>query len=226
MILVTGILKSDKQQLMGNNRVACYTSPTSPFLPRSENGFTLIEILVVIFLVGIMVSVVVLSIGGNDDKDLRNEILRLKQVMLMAQEEAVLSQKQLAIRFSPHGYEFNVLRPVTTETSTEETNVQGTPTTVTENKWEEIDQPKHLLPHKIREEYKFKLMQEGINIPLDEDENEGRRIILANSGEMTAFELYLRHSEMDLSFHLVGSPMGDLFIEELEELDPNLDPQY
>lgn len=194
-----------------------------------QRGFTLIEILVVIFLVGIMVSVVVLSIGGNDEKDLRNEILRLKQVMLMAQEDAILTQQQYAIRFSPHGYEFNILRAVVTDNKEEEatdTPIQGDIKTVAENTWQEVDEPKHLLPHDVREEYKFKLIQEGISIPLDEKENEGRRIILANSGEMTAFELYLRYPDEDLSYHMIGSPMGDLFIEELEELDPNLDPLY
>jgi general secretion pathway protein H len=195
---------------------------------QHERGFTLIEILVVIFLVGIMVSVVVLSIGGNNEKDLRNEILRLKQVMLMAQEEAVLSQQQLAILFSPHGYEFNILRSVVQETQPENNDpaIQGAFFSTEENIWQEVDQPKHLLPHEVREEYKFKLLQEGISVALDEEENEGRRIILASSGEMTAFELYLRYPDEDLSFHLIGSPMGDLFIEELEELDPNLDPQY
>ena len=80
-------------------------------LPAQHNhrGFTLLELLVVMMLLGIMLSVAVISIGDQRIEELKHESERLYQVMRLAHEEAILSQEVLAIRFYPHAYEFQVL---------------------------------------------------------------------------------------------------------------------
>ncbi len=162
--------------------------------PRHE-GFTLIELLVVLILVGIMVSMVVLSIGGQREKQLRNEIIRLQQVIRLAHEEAILNRKELAIRFRPSAYEFETLE---------------------DDEWQSVSSPDFMRYREIDEDFSLSLSQDGIPIPLQGEE--GGRVLLASSGEMTPFELELRLVDSDAHYRLTGSAYGELSIEGVDDV--------
>jgi len=165
-------------------------SPTNP----KHRGFTLIELLVVLVLVGIMISMVVLSVGGQQEKQLRHEIIRLQQVIRLAHEEAILNRKELAIRFSPQAYQFESLE---------------------DKEWQGISSPDFMRYREIDEAFIITLLQDGIPIPLQNED--GGRILLASSGEMTPFELELRLIDSDAHFRMTGSAYGDLSIEGLDD---------
>jgi general secretion pathway protein H len=66
---------------------------------KALRGFTLIEIMVVLFIMGIAASAVVLNFTGQDNADgLRKETQRLEVVFNMASDYAVLNQRQLGLR--------------------------------------------------------------------------------------------------------------------------------
>jgi general secretion pathway protein H len=69
------------------------------------NGFTLIEIMVVIFLIGIASAVVVLSLPG-DAAQLRDQADRLAARIAAARDEAVLESRPMAVWLRPSGYGF------------------------------------------------------------------------------------------------------------------------
>ncbi|PIE44400.1 MAG: type II secretion system protein GspH [Gammaproteobacteria bacterium] len=73
----------------------------------TQQGFTLIEILVVLVLVGIIASVSVLTIGSNhQSKELVNEIKRLHALMQLIADEAVLNNEEYGFAIDSDGYEF------------------------------------------------------------------------------------------------------------------------
>lgn len=160
--------------------------------PR-HRGFTLIELLVVLVIVGIMVSMVTLSVGGQKEKQLRQEMIRLQQVIRLAHEEAILNRRELAIRFSPHAYQFESLE---------------------DDEWQGISNPDFMRYREIDEAFIITLLQDGTPIPLQNED--GGRILLASSGEMTPFELELRLVDSDAHFRLTGSAYGELSIEGLD----------
>ncbi|WP_268820182.1 type II secretion system minor pseudopilin GspH [Paraglaciecola algarum] len=62
-------------------------------------GFTLIEIMVVLFIMGIAASTVVLSFSGQNNAELlKKQTQRLEVVFNMASDYAVLNQRQLGLR--------------------------------------------------------------------------------------------------------------------------------
>ena len=72
-------------------------------------GFTLIEILVVIALLGIAAAVVALSVSGSDARLVREETARLGALFRIAQDEARVSGRALVWEADVRGYRFRPL---------------------------------------------------------------------------------------------------------------------
>ncbi|MES2918949.1 MAG: type II secretion system minor pseudopilin GspH [Pseudomonadota bacterium] len=73
----------------------------------SSLGFTLLEVLMVVLLVGIMSSVVVLSINtGGAERHLPEESQRLAALIEQAANEAVMQNQEFGLRVTAEGYGF------------------------------------------------------------------------------------------------------------------------
>jgi general secretion pathway protein H len=77
-------------------------------LPRSRsNGFTLIEIMVVVVIIGLISAGVLLSVNlTGKDHDLEKESDRLLTLVNYAREEAELQTREIGIIFHNDGYQF------------------------------------------------------------------------------------------------------------------------
>lgn len=72
-------------------------------------GFTLIEIMVVMMIIGIITSFAMLSVNLNQSTILEDEVNRLRSLTLMASEEAVLKGNEMAVEMHTNGYRFLML---------------------------------------------------------------------------------------------------------------------
>lgn len=72
-----------------------------------SRGFTLIEILVVIVIIGISVGVVVVNFSGDSNAEAaRLEVMRLQQRLRFAHQQSVVRAEEYGIRFYTGGYRF------------------------------------------------------------------------------------------------------------------------
>lgn len=70
-------------------------------------GFTLLELLVVLVLLGIILSFAMLSVGDGGRQDqLQREAQRLQALFHLAGEEAVLQSAELGVALRPNAYRF------------------------------------------------------------------------------------------------------------------------
>ena len=71
---------------------------------QRARAFTLIELLVVIVLLGILVSVAVLSVGGSStSRELRDEARRLAALIGVMSDEAVLDSREYGLLINSEG---------------------------------------------------------------------------------------------------------------------------
>jgi general secretion pathway protein H len=172
---------------------------------RQCTGFTLLEVMVVLVLIGIIFSFAMLSLGGDDVARLmERETRRLVILLDMAGEEAVIRGEDLAVHFTDTGYAFMVLR---------------------QNNWTDLTDDPLLKP---------RVLPAGIELDLEIDEEpplvgESRpdaesedkpipQVYILSSGEMTPFTMTLQSAQSLMHYNLTASLLGNLTWEAVGPL--------
>ncbi len=77
--------------------------------PRSQRGFTLIEVAVVMLIIVIVLGIVSVNLDPDRETPVRNEARRLAILLQTAQQESILQGKILAVAIERQGYYFLML---------------------------------------------------------------------------------------------------------------------
>lgn len=76
--------------------------------PRRAAGFTLVEILIVMTIIGITLGMVSLNAIPSPRQELENEAKRLTLLLQLARDEAIVRNRQVAFEATPERYRFLV----------------------------------------------------------------------------------------------------------------------
>ena len=191
----------------------------------NSQGFTLIEMMLVAFLMGLAAMIVVPSFGGNEKGKLEQEAKRFVALLELLSEEAIMSGKDYGLLIDKHSYQFFQLDDNDQWQTLEEDDI-----------YKEVD---------LSELAKLELKLDGFswggevkkgqdlglfNNDLfeddfieEEDEEEKRpqpQLFLFASGEMSAFTLsfeLIRAEEPETLFKAVGLSSGQLYFLKPED---------
>jgi len=166
-------------------------------------GFTLLELMVVLVLIGIIFSFAVLSMRGDDLADLmEREAQRLEMLLAVASDEAVLRGDELALHVEDNGYEFMVLAG---------------------DGWKVPDDGmlrRYDMPADIRLELD---LGDELPTPVHQEETDARateqpQIFILSSGEMTPFTLNFTSRSSLMYYQVNTTLLGSVSLESGESL--------
>ena len=174
-------------------------------------GFTLIEVLVVVVLIGVLSAVALLSVGAVGRKDpLEDEARRLHALLLFAGEEALMQGRDLGLRLEPAGYRFLSYDPEAFL-------------------WEDLSGDDLYKPRELPEDVYMELFLEEKEVVLDtartrappgterdEEEDDDRagepepQLLILSSGELTPFQLWVGQRFEEDRYLIEGQANGEL----------------
>lgn len=165
--------------------------PTSGIgICKRQHGFSLLELLVVVAIIGLLVQAVTLSMGAlGNDRELAQESRRLQSVVELLQEEALMQSRDYGVMFTETGYRFYVFD-------------------YQQLKWVEPQMDQLLRPYALGPQLGMQLVLDGREVPLERDfesrdvENPEPQIMLLASGEVTPFTVELARAGVDGRFAL------------------------
>lgn len=178
-------------------------------------GFSLIELLVVITIIGIVLSIALLSIGLlGDVRELRTQGRRMIALFQVAQDEATMQGREFGLEITADAYRFVEFDPF-------------------RNVWSELVGDDTLRVRQLPEDYEFELFLEGqrvlleqepakIMAPQEDSPNDlskkyAPHILIFSSGDTTPFELHILRDGDDQPLVLEGDLFGDIKFADSEE---------
>lgn len=206
----------------GFSRAHCLPTPfiRNSNLRLCSGGFTLIEIVVVIFIIGIILTFAVLSVGQNKTRVIQDEVNRMNALMTLASQEAVLQGQEFAVEVHSNGYQF--LQLLQNDTAWQ---------------WQPINKEAIFRPRCLPAGLTLKLVLEGETALLEPmscdakaqdsnkdeqgssnqttSEKEQPRIFLLSSGEMTPFQVSMQLEDEQEGYYLKGDLTGVLAVNQL-----------
>jgi len=164
-----------------------------------QTGFTLIEILVVLFIVSIMSGLVVVNLPSfTRTQDFDTEARRLEVLLQMAREHAVVQAVEMGFTVEDDGYSFYYYDEIA-------------------QSWAQMQQAPFGV-RKLPETMTLSLEIVGKGFSLaDNEDAKGPKLLLLSSGEATPFELEI-FQQPDLSKRLQSDGYSDIEWVEDESL--------
>lgn len=141
---------------------------------RVSKGYTLIEILIVMFIISIVATTALLSISYNKNKTIESFANQLTQILTLAEEQAMLQPVVLGVMVSDASLSFSSLKQDSTSKKNQWVPLQDTVLGT------------HHIPHGIQISVKVENTKSA-----DDAEKKTPQIIISSNGEASPFTIYL-----------------------------------
>ncbi|HFE38791.1 MAG TPA: type II secretion system protein GspH [Gammaproteobacteria bacterium] len=152
---------------------------------KLRQGFTLLELMVVIFIIGILLSLATISVSTRSDHSLETEARRFASLMKLASDEAILNARPIAAQLAKKKYQFSISGELENEDTL-------------------------LRPRDIPEHIALEVVIEDDEIDFDAlDAESFANIYILPSGEMTPFSVIFSQAD-GLAYEVTGDFMGKI----------------
>ncbi len=167
---------------------------------RTSGGFSLLELLVVVTIIGIFAGAAVLYVGVTGrDRVIEREMRRLGSLIELLREEALMQSRDYGLLFSRSGYRFYIYDHV-------------------QQLWVEPPNDRLLREHELPEPLRLTLLLEDREVRLEPEFDARMRaepepqVFLLSSGELTPFRVEIGRDLEPARFTLTAELDGELEI--------------
>ncbi len=160
-------------------------------VPRTDRvaGFTLIEILVVLFIISIVSTVALLTISKSDAKEVEYIAKQISQMVTLAEEQAIVQSKVLGLSIKSHGFTF---------TSFKTGDVKQKDT------WQPL-QETALKQQTVPSDMQLKV---DVGNAAHESSTQNPQIIISTNGDVTPFTIYIGKKGQKPLYAVTGDADG------------------
>lgn len=156
------------------------------------HGYTLIEILIVLFIISIVTTVGLLAIGSSDNREMKSVANELTQIVVLAEQQALLSPNVLGLTVHPHTLQFSSLQ----------TAVNGK-----ENTWLPL-QDTVLKAYQVPSDIQISV-NVGEKIAIATQANHPQ-IVISTNGDITPFTIYIGKKGEKPYYAVIGDADGSV----------------
>lgn len=157
----------------------------------AQRGYTLIEILIVLFIISIVSTVALLTIGRSDTRDMENFVQEVTQMISLAEEQAMLNPTVLGLTFDKENFYFNSLQ---------------------KNNWQPVED-KNLNEHAIPSNLEVTIEGQAAKPDSEQRSAVSRldpQIVISTNGDVTPFIIYVGKKGQKPRYVIRGEANGQV----------------
>nr|VFK44796.1 MAG: general secretion pathway protein H [Candidatus Kentron sp. TC] len=171
-------------------------------MSNRNNGFTLLELIIVIVIVGVASTMAITSFDFGGSMNIKTEARRLVGLMRLAIDESIITGSHLGFELTPNGYRFFRL----------EYDEQGM------KKWRVLETDSALRPRTLPETAIITAMDANSATKTEmltseeSDDTSWPRIVFLSSGEITPFQLSMSNEVGGEEYRILGEWDGSVIL--------------
>ncbi len=154
-------------------------------ISRTQSGFTLLELMLVILIIGLMVGTVSLALPDSSDQKLQQQASRLHAQINLASQQTVFQNTDIGLLVTADSYQFY--------------QYQG-------DNWALLEPQSRFSARSLPAQAFYELSLDGQ--PIDLSETQQPQVLFFSDGQMSDFELALRIDQQPQSFRIRSNLSG------------------
>ncbi|MCW5588560.1 MAG: type II secretion system minor pseudopilin GspH [Legionellales bacterium] len=155
---------------------------------KINHGFTLIEMMIVVVILGIIATMAVLAMGNIDsESNMKTAALKLNALMQFAKQYAMLKPQQLGLMIDDHDYQFVAFHPDNAN-----------------KPWQIISTSPLNGLHVLSDHLTIKILNRDAIPP----------IVFYSTGEITPFTLIIENAKHTMGYKIVGLANGNIALQK------------
>ena len=161
-------------------------------------GFSLLELLVVIFIIGISLKFVTLSFGDSQAERMSHKSQQLAALIELAKEQAIFNSQELGLLFTKDSYKFYKMDIATNKNKEEKTI------------WLPIEDDRILSKRTLPDGLKYELFLEGVQVTFAASKLKEvtPHVFILSDGSLSPFELNLTDGSSDYNYRMKMAENG------------------
>ena len=153
---------------------------------KRQQGFTLIEIVIVVVIISFVISIATISFGNPQSKRIKQSSTQVTSLLQLAKEQAIFNSQDYALSIWESGYAFYTL------------NEEG---------WVLVTDDRIFRSRELPSDLEFVLYLDDIRVVLEKEDKKEPQVFITSDGEFSPFKLEITDQQdwvYQISFDEVG----------------------